>query len=173
MFATLAFSAFQFAGALLDLQVGLGSSHVMNPVNGVPSTLIAQYKSTLAVVLFVLMSGHHMLIGAFVSSYRLMPSFTLNSLSAMQTGVVGLVSHTALLGLQIAAPVLAVSMVVDAALGLVNKAVPQMPVMLVGLPAKLGLGLVALSVGLPALVVSVNSGADLAGKALTQVFRAG
>jgi flagellar biosynthetic protein FliR len=172
-FASLAFSAFQYAGSLLDLQIGLGSSHVMNPVDGIPSTLMSQFKSTLAIVIFLMMSGHHMLVRAFMSSYQLMPVINVKHAAAIQSGMVEMVGQTALIGLQIAAPVLAVSLVVDAALGLVNKAVPQMPVMLVGLPAKLGLGLIALSVGLPALVASVNASADLAASNLNAVFRAG
>lgn len=172
LFTTVAFTAFQIAGALLDLQIGLGASQVMNPVNGVPSTLMSQYKSTLAIVIFVMLNGHHMLVQAFLSSYRLMPMLGESSIPALQNGIVGLVAQTSLLGLQIAAPVMAVGIIVDAALGLINKAVPQMPVMLVGMPAKLGLGLVALGVGLPAMVASVSGATDLASQTLSQVFRA-
>lgn len=170
-FATLVFSAFQIAGALLDLQIGLGASQILNPVDGVPATLLSQYKYTLAIVIFLLMNGHHLLFQAFVESYRLAPGLTQQSMLVIQDNLLSLIAQSALLGLQIAAPVMAVGLVVDAALGLVNKAVPQMPVMLVGLPAKLGLGMVALSVALPALVSGVSYGSELAAQSLTEVFR--
>lgn len=170
---TLAFSAFEVAGALIDLQMGLGASQILNPVNGVPATLMAQYKATLSLVVFVLIDGHHMLVDAFISSYRLMPSFGADNALALQRAMPELFAQTGFLSLQIAAPVVAVSVVVDAALGLVNKAVPQMPVMLVGMPAKLGISLVTLSVGLPALVAGVGHGTELATRSLTQVFQGG
>jgi flagellar biosynthesis protein FliR len=75
-----------------------------------------------------------------------------------------------LLALQMAAPVAAVSFVVDAALGLVNRAVPQMPALLVGLPAKVLMGLVALSVGLPALVGTVEAGVERTTDAISRSF---
>jgi flagellar biosynthesis protein FliR len=51
-----------------------------------------------------------------------------------------------------------VCFVVDAAIGIVNKAVPQMPAFLVGLPAKMAMGLLALALSLPTLVSAVQSG---------------
>ncbi|MBI5707004.1 MAG: flagellar biosynthetic protein FliR [Armatimonadetes bacterium] len=170
---TLAFSAFEVAGSMIDLQMGLGASQILNPVNGVPATLMSQYKSALSLVVFVLIDGHHMLVDAFISSYRLMPSIGSRNALALQVAIPELFAQTGFLALQIAAPVVAVSVVVDAALGLVNKAVPQMPVMLVGMPAKVGLGLVTLSVGLPALVAGVGHGTELAARSLTQVFQGG
>jgi flagellar biosynthesis protein FliR len=78
-----------------------------------------------------------------------------------------------LLAIQIAAPVLGVSLVIDAALGVMAKAVPQMPVFLVGIPAKTALGLMAVALTLPALTGAVSNGIQLALQNLTPVFRGG
>jgi len=75
-----------------------------------------------------------------------------------------------LLALQMAAPVLGVSMVLDAALGMINKAVPQMQVIQVGMPAKIIIGMVALSVGLPAVVAGVNTGVETGLTSLLHIF---
>ena len=96
-----------------------------------------------------------------------MPSLTYESLPAVQTGIVQLVTGLSLLSLQMAAPVIAVSLIVDAGLGIVNKAVPQMPAMLVGLPAKVIMGMLALSLGLPAMTGAVSSGVGAALRGLT------
>lgn len=152
----------QIAGTLMDTQVGLGMSQVMNPATGVHVTILSQFKFMLGLVLYLSMDCHHLMIQAFVHSYSSVPSFGVETMPELLSGVVRLLGSVSLIALQIAAPVLAVTMVVDAALGLVNKAVPQMQAMVVGLPAKIVIGLIAVSLGLPALATGVSSGVGIA-----------
>jgi flagellar biosynthesis protein FliR len=65
-----------------------------------------------------------------------------------------------LLAVQISAPVAAVSFIVDAASGVINKSIPQMPVFMVTMGAKASLGVVALALGLPLLTVATQSGIE-------------
>jgi flagellar biosynthetic protein FliR len=171
-FVSLAFSAFQMAGSILDLQIGMGASHVLNPVSGVPSTLLAQFKHLLAIVVLLCLNGHHLMLRALVDSYGAMPSAGL-SVQAMQASFVELLGQACVMGIQIAAPVAAVGIVVDAALGIVNRAVPQMPVFLVGLPAKVGMGLAGLSVALPLIATGVSGALDSAFDELARAFGGG
>jgi flagellar biosynthesis protein FliR len=78
-----------------------------------------------------------------------------------------------LIAIQIATPVLGSGLIADAALALINKAVPQMPTMLVGGPAKQALGLIAVSLSLPALTIAVNNGCQLAISTFGHLFRPG
>lgn len=172
-FMSLVLQAAQMAGALIDTQMGLGMSQIMNPVNGISSTVISQFKYMLAVVIFLSMNGHHLMLQAFVKSYSDMPGVTMDTLPALKDGFVGLITQLSLLGLQMAAPVLGVSLVVDAALGIINKAVPQMQVVQVGMPAKIVIGMVALGVGLPAVVAGVNTGVESGMTTLMRLFGGG
>jgi flagellar biosynthesis protein FliR len=105
------------------------------------------------------MNGHHFMFQAFVHSYEMVgPS--LDRLGAMQTTIISFFGQVSLMALQIAAPVAAVSVVVDAAAGLVNKAVPQTQPFLLALPAKLMVGVFALGLGLPAMAVATRAGVD-------------
>ncbi len=173
LFVTLALSAFQVAGAFMDFQIGLGSSQIVNPVSGFSSTLLSNFKHLLALVILFALGGHHVLFRALVESYSGSPMFGAESLPALKAGVMELVKSSALLGLQIATPIVAVSVVVDAALGLVNRAVPQMPVLLVGMPAKVAMGILALSLGLPALVSAVETSVGMATGALHDLILSG
>lgn len=67
-----------------------------------------------------------------------------------------------MLSIQIAAPVIAVTVLIDIASGLVNKAVPQSQPFLLSLPAKLAVGVVVLGLGLPTIVAAVHRGVDVA-----------
>lgn len=149
----------QMAGAVLDIQIGLGSIQVFNPQTQTPVSLFAQFKYLLAIVLLLLMNGHHLMFEAFVESYRMSP-LQMADMPFVQANLMALVGKISLLSLQIAAPVAGVCVVVDAATGIVNKSVPQMQAFLVTMPAKIMLGIVAMSLTLPVMATAVQSGVE-------------
>ncbi len=148
----LAMQALTIAGALADLQTGLSASQVMNPIAGISSTVISQLKTMLGLVVFLAADAHHLLIAAFVRSYDSVPT-----LAATHDALVPLVGKTFLLGVQIAAPVMAVGFLVDASLGIVGRAVPTLQPTQLGAPAKLLAGIIAVSIGLPTAVMAVST----------------
>ena len=149
---SLAMQALTIAGSLADLQTGLSMSQVLNPLGGVSSTVVSQLQTMLGLVVFLAANAHYLLIGAFVKSYDTVPT-----LAQAHDALVPLLGGTFLLGIQIAAPVVAVGFLVDASLGLVARAVPSIQPTQVGAPAKLVAGLVAVSIGLPLVVSSVST----------------
>jgi flagellar biosynthetic protein FliR len=170
-FMSLALQVGQLAGGLMDLQVGLSMSQIMNPITGVQVTVLAQYKFLLGVVLFLLCDAHHIVIQAFVKSYDAMPGLSITTLPELQNGLIHLVTAVSLLSIQIASPVMAIGLLLDGTFGLINRAVPQIQITSVGLPAKLGLGLVAVSFGLPAMTVGVVSAVNQAVISLGPMFQ--
>ena len=164
-FVSLALQALQIAGSFMDLQAGLAASHVLNPLNGVQSTVLSQLKTMLGIVVFLSADGHHMLLTAFVHSYRVMPTF-----GQIQVSFTSLVGSIFLIALQIASPVMAVGFLVDAALGLMTRAVPQLNAMHVGMPAKVGAGIAAVSLGLPLTVAGVGAAVNASFSALRPLF---
>lgn len=172
VFIQIVLLAAQMGGSFMDLQVGLSMSHVLNPANGQPSTVLSQFKYMLALVVFLAVDGHHVMLGAFVRSFEIMPAVNGGTLAAVQEHQVVLVEQLSLIALQIATPVLAVSILVDAALGIMNKAVPQMHIFIVGMPAKVAMGLMVVSVALPATAAAVLGGVEFATDALYRVMSA-
>jgi flagellar biosynthesis protein FliR len=170
-FMSLVLQAAQLAGAIMDLQLGLSMSQVMNPVSGIQVTILAQFKFMLGTVLYLCLDGHHQMLTAFANSYKAMPALGVSTMPVLLHNVVGMISGISILALQIAAPVMAVSLVVDAALGIINKAVPQMQTMVVGMPAKIMIGMIALGVALPALATGINSGIGFSMDSLGRIFQ--
>ncbi len=171
MFTTLALQVAQVAGSIMDLQVGLSMSQAMNPVTGVSVTVLAQYKNLLGMIIFLCMDGHHLLIGALIRSYDAMPGFSMASPAVIQTGLLSMMATVFIIAIQVAAPVIGVSLIVDGSMGLISRAVPQLQVMTVALPAKLALGFIAVSVGLPGLVLGVNAAVEASFQSLGPIFR--
>jgi flagellar biosynthetic protein FliR len=156
-FMQLLVASAQVAGAFLDVQIGTGSAQIFNPYMGAAASPVAQIKLMLTTVLLLLLNGHRMMIGAFVKSFE-MPG---PKLGPLQGELVTFIGQTSLLSLQIAAPVAAVTIVIDFAAGIINKAVPQTQPFLLSLPAKLAAGMIVLALGLPALVTAVQGGLDV------------
>ncbi|MCH8977795.1 MAG: flagellar biosynthetic protein FliR [Armatimonadetes bacterium] len=147
----------QMAGAFLDIQIGIGMAQIFSPLLGITSSPISQFKFLLGLVILLLINGHHFMFQAFVHSYE-MAGPSLMRLGEMQTTLISFMGQVMLMAMQIAAPVAAVSVIIDVAAGLINKGVPQTQPFLLALPVKLMVGLLALSVGLPALVVATEAG---------------
>ncbi|MDW8051944.1 MAG: flagellar biosynthetic protein FliR [Armatimonadota bacterium] len=142
------------AGEVLDAMMGFNLMQVLNPLSAFPTTLLAQFHYTLAMTLFALVNGHHVLLMALARSFE--TSAGLGRLSAWSDASLALAaqlgSEVMLLCVQIAAPAGGVLLVVDAAMAAVSRAVPQVPIWLIGMPAKIAVGLVALGASLPFLV---------------------
>ena len=172
VFIQIVILAAEMGGSFMDLQVGLSMSHVLNPTNGQSSTVLSEFKSMLALIVFLAVNGHHVVLGAFVKSFDIMPVVTGGTLAAVEQNQVALVANLSLIALQISTPVLAVAILVDAALGIMNKAVPQMQIFIVGMPAKVAMGLMAVSVGLPATAAAVLGGIEYATDTLYKVMSA-
>jgi flagellar biosynthetic protein FliR len=169
-FMNLALQVAQIAGSFMDMQVGLSSAQIMNPVSGISVTVLSQYKFMLGVVIFLSLNAHHILIKAFVRSYDAIPGLSSASLPGIEQNYVRLLTSVFMIAVQIALPVTAVGLLVDSGLGLIGRAVPQMQVAVVGLPAKIALGLMAVSIGLPALTIGISAAVNQAMVNLNPLF---
>lgn len=147
--------ASELAGSFLDFHLGFGLSAMLNPIEGVPPSILGRFKFYLTVVLLFAVNGHHLAINALVDSYGVTSSLNLDS--SLQI-ISDTISRIGVAGIQIALPVAAAAFVVDAALGLVSRAVPQINVLMSGISAKILVGMIALSLTLPTLAYGVNEG---------------
>jgi flagellar biosynthetic protein FliR len=149
---SLIIGAAAMAGELIDMKMGFGLMQLLNPVSSFPTTLLAQFHYLLALVLFALVNGHHLMLMALARSFELSGHGADIGVIAQQglPVVVRLTSEMMVLCLQIAAPAGGVLLIVDAAMAAVSRAVPQVPIWLVGMPGKVAIGFLALGASLPA-----------------------
>jgi flagellar biosynthetic protein FliR len=161
------------AGEVLDTMMGFNLMQVLNPVSSFPTTLLAQFHYMLAMTLFALVNGHHWLLLALARSFE--TGSGLGSLSAWSDGSLSMAAQLGgevmMLCVQIAAPAGGVLLVVDGAMAAVSRAVPQIPVWLIGMPAKIAVGVVAMGASLPGLLgISVRM-TDLSIRYLENLLR--
>lgn len=144
----LIFDAVQMAGQVLSTQMGFSLINLLDPQTQVESTVMAVFHQTLAMLIFLRLDVHLWLLRAVGRSFALVPPGAahvsgLFTLTAVRAG-----GEVFTLGLQLAAPVLSATFLTDVVLGLMGKASPQAPLLLLGVPLKIGLGLGILFIAL-------------------------
>lgn len=140
------FEGAQMAGQILSVQMGYSLVNILDPLTQVDSTVIAFFHQSMAMLIFLGLDVHHWILRAVAHSFEYLPpgAATLNPLflqALLHEGVIVLD-----LGIQIAAPVLSATLLTDVVLGLMGKASPQMPLMLLGPAIKSMLGVTILSI---------------------------
>jgi flagellar biosynthesis protein FliR len=147
----LAFSAIQYAGDLIGLQMGLGYATLVNPETNDQSPLIGSLLQYFAMLAFLVANGPLMMIAGVAESFGAMPiagsglADDWMMLVASGGTVFGLALHMAL-------PVVAALLVTNVALGVMTRAAPQLSLYSIGFPITILVGLLVLAASLPVLM---------------------
>jgi len=143
--------AAQMAGQLLGVQAGYSLVTLLDPQTQADTPVMATFQQLLAALIFLQLNGHHWLLRGLAASFAyLPPGSAWASLRATST-LLRAAGGIWLAGMQMAAPVIAATVLVDVTLGFLAKASPQMSVLFVGLPIKTLLTLALLTSMLLAL----------------------
>lgn len=147
--ANLLFAAVQLAGQIADQELGIGLANVIDPISNDQVSILGQFKFTLAMLFFLALDGHHLVLRAVVGSFSLVPVLGLqwgpgDGLYVADRLVTGLFT----LGIQLSAPALVTLLLVTAAMALLARTAPEMNIFILGFSVRIlvGLGVLALSV---------------------------
>jgi flagellar biosynthesis protein FliR len=152
----LLFMAFEMAGHIIGLQMGLGFATFFDPQNGTQVPLVGQFMTIMAMLLFLSLNGHLMVINALVSSFETLP-IGANVATWNFKALVLSAANIFAWGIQLAMPVVGALMLVNAGLGVLTRASPQLNIFAVGFPLTLGVGFVILAVSIPYFLPLFNS----------------
>ena len=153
--ARVVIGAVEVAGEMIGLEMGFSIATVFDPSLGVQETIVSRFLQQLALVAFLTANGHHLLIRAVGGSFQ---RIALGSAidPAQAGGLAALGGKLIQSGCSLAAPVVAVLLVVNVGLALMGRIAPQTNIFVVGLPLGIGLGLFALAETLPGFVQGVG-----------------
>lgn len=120
------FFAADFAGVLIANEMGLNLASVFDPANARPTQAPGMVMFLLTCVLMMSLDLHHWLLTGFQLTYTLLPIGGAVLRPALFTNVLEHTSRVFLVGLQIAAPLIAASLLALLLLGFLGRLVPQM-----------------------------------------------
>ncbi|MFD3157469.1 fused FliR family export protein/FlhB family type III secretion system protein [Haloimpatiens sp. FM7330] len=165
------FFAVQMAGQFIDMQIGFAMMNMFDPQSGSNVTVLGRAMYWISLVLFFIVDGHHMLIKTLIESFNTvnLGNLILNQQSSMLV-IQSFVSFFTI-GLKIALPILLVIIITDLTLGLVGRTVPQLNIMILGLPIKIVIGLLCVSLALPMTFDFIISSFDKLPHMFRQIFK--
>jgi len=143
------FTAVEFAGEIIGLQMGLNYAGFFDPATGGQATAVSRFFGISVSWLFIVINGHLLLVAAVVQSFRAFPvgPEPFAFLRAVQPQVWG--SEIFSLGLWIALPLVAMLLFTNLVLGIISRVAQQMNVFAIGFPITLGVGLLGVLLTLP------------------------
>ena len=131
------FAVFMMGGEMVSRQAGLMFARVFDPTFGGQSNILGQFYMMLAIVFYLTINGHHLLIRALMDSYTLIPPGFGLSDPALSGSLVRLTADALIISFKIVAPIMIVLLIFNIALGLVAKTVPQIHIFILSLPVKI------------------------------------
>lgn len=149
--AYLVFMGIQFAGEIVDMQIGFAVANVINPTTQQSMTIIGELQLTLATLFFLISNAHLTFLQGIGASFHLAPLPYITMDPGVWSNVMVYFSQAFLIVLQIAAPPAVSLFIVNVALGLMSRVAPQMNVFVVGFPLQIGVGLMMMALSVPLL----------------------
>lgn len=147
----LVMAAAQFGGEMMDIQMGLSVAASMDPSSGGTSKLLNRLNFYVAMMLYLMVDGHHMLLRALFRSFQVIPVTEFRVSGRLVSEFITHTEEIFLIGLQVAAPPLAALFITQVAMGLLARVAPQMNVFMLSFPLNIAIGLMLFSIGLPVI----------------------
>lgn len=148
-----AFAAVRFSGELIGMQMGLGMATFFDPIGGPSTSVLSRMLNILTLLIFLSLDGHLWLLYGLSNSFDIIPI----SITPLRgNGYLGLIDASGLLfvnGIILALPLMTLLLMVNMALGLLNRITPQLSIFVVGYPLTLLLGLTMLTYLIPTLPI--------------------
>ena len=151
--ASLVFMGIQFAGELIDLQVGFAIANVLNPQTQQNITIIGEFQLAIATLIFLVTNSHYFFIQGIAGSFNLVPLPYINLDPSVAGNLALFFSQSFLVVFRIAAPVVVALFLTNVALALMARVAPQMNVFVIGLPIQVTVGFTMMIIALPLLAI--------------------
>jgi flagellar biosynthetic protein FliR len=146
------FKALAMAGELVGQQMGMALDFVTDPITGEDTSPVSTFCEVMGAMVFFCVGGHLWMIQTLHDSLVQWPLGAFLSPEFIQHMTVTAAVQGLTMAFQLAAPLLLLTFLVSLAMAVMARLVPEMNILIVGFPVKVGVGLIGLAVFVPALV---------------------
>ena len=164
--AAIVFSAVKLSGRIIERQMGLAMAQVLDPLTGERTQPLGSLLEMIFIILFLSANGHHLLLLIISKSYEAFPVGSIPTVPVLTAGVIKAGSAMLIASLKLAAPMLAAFLLLMVVLAVLARIVPEMNILFISLPLRVGLGLLTVTIFLPFINGFVAEFADWMGKLL-------
>ncbi|SEM35384.1 flagellar biosynthetic protein FliR [Syntrophus gentianae] len=143
------FAGIQFAGELIGYEMGFSMANVIDPVTSNQVSLISQLQYIVAILIFLTLNGHHVFFSAMAESFERIAPLQFHLSGKLIQTVCLFSKDVFVVAVKVSAPVVAVLVFTNLALGIVARTVPQINIFIIGFPIQIALGFIFLGLTVP------------------------
>lgn len=149
-------NSLRIAGSLIDQQLGLSMINIYDPNSHDNTTLIENIIYWVGIMVFFSINGHHRLIIGISQSFKIIKvgSYILEN---NYSYIVNVFIQCFVIGFKIAVPIILALIITDFIMGLISRSVPQLNVMIIGMPLKVIVGIMFFVISLPFILNEIHN----------------
>ncbi|RKY08473.1 MAG: flagellar biosynthetic protein FliR [Planctomycetota bacterium] len=166
LIVVLIFSAVKLSGRIIERQMGLAMAQTLDPLTGERVQPLGVLIELIFILLFLSANGHHLFLLIMSRSYETFPAGSIPTVPLLVGGTVKAGSTMFVACLRLAAPMLAAFLVLLVVLAVFARIMPDMNILFISMPLRVGLGLLMMGMFLPFINQFVAEFSDLIGKLL-------
>lgn len=143
------FSTVVISGGVLDMQTGLSMSQIFDPSSNVSMGITGSFFNIILLLVFFSANGHLTLLQIFITSCKLVEIGNFSIPEELFYNMVQLFQQILVLALKLSMPIMAVEIILEAGIGILMKAIPQIQVFSVNVQLKIIVGLLLIMILVP------------------------
>ncbi len=137
---TLLMEMLSFSGQILGLQFSFSLVNVLDPNSPIETPLLSQLLNTVGLLVLLATGLDRTLVSALMHTFAAVPVGTAWMATRTSLALVEMTSGVFLAAVQLSAPVMAATLLVEVVVALIGRLSPQLPVLFVGIPLKTLIG---------------------------------
>jgi flagellar biosynthetic protein FliR len=138
--------AAQLAGQITGFQFAFSLVNVIDPQSNVDTPVLSIFHQLMALLFLLVFNVHHWILRGLARSFDYVPVGSVSISEGAMRALFHAASGMWLAGVQIALPLLLVTILIDLTIGFLSKASPQLPVLILSVPLKSAAGYLVLGI---------------------------
>ena len=151
------FYAISYSGTLIGYDMGLMMAETLNPMLNTNDNVLGQAIYYSAIMVFILINGHLHIISAIVASFNVIPIGKFTMTQQVTSLLIKYSFSVFTIAVKIASPIIVSFFLVHIAEGIIARVIPNIQIIHVTQPAKLGLGFIFLSILAPIYIYAIKA----------------
>lgn len=146
------FEGIRMMGQMVGFQTGFAITNIIDPQSGAQVSILSNMAYFLAVIFFLLLNGHLIVLNSIRESFELIHVGSLGLNGEMFNKLIHIYGEMFSIAVKIGAPAIAALLFTNIAFGIITKFIPQMNIMIVAFPVQIIIGLLFFGISLDVLL---------------------
>lgn len=137
------FVGLQLGASMISQQMGLGLARIFDPMLEEETDTLSEIYMMFGLALLLVLNGHHLVLDGVLDSFAVLPPMSLTMRPELLKVLRDLLLASYIMAVKVAVPSMVILFLVSLMMGFLGKTVPQINILVVGFPLRVGVGLIA------------------------------